>query len=204
MSLGGTGACVIPCRSVCRLFSTCPDSEVRALGERTKSAPQPPERSSPRRPNTLTRSLHRSAVAGCTCTDMARRYRRPGVVAIAEPLPGITEARRGRLGVYRKGGPNEVSVTGPVRCQRPSVRSRQLQLAPTLPRPWPEHIADYGRPSEVRGSQQLRRRYSVMCGTDIVIASAKCRAVAVEVLVGRGHWRHYVRDRPALPPSDGQ
>jgi hypothetical protein len=29
--------------------------------------------------------------------------------------------------------------------------------------------ADYGRPSEVRGSQQLRRRYSVMCGTDIVL-----------------------------------
>lgn len=65
-SPGGTAAWVISCRSAPRLSGLGPEAADSLIAEPRKSRHQHHEGSSPRRPNTLTRSLHRSAVAGRT------------------------------------------------------------------------------------------------------------------------------------------
>src|SRR5215470_17769527 len=69
MSPGGTTACVISWYNASRLSGGAFEGEGFGGFERRKSWHQHHAGSSPRRPNTATRSLHRSAVAGCTCID---------------------------------------------------------------------------------------------------------------------------------------
>src|SRR5258708_32055898 len=71
MSPGGTTACAISWHNAPRLSGDASEGESFGGFERRKSWHQHHEGSSPRRPNTATRSLHRSAVAGSTCMDTA-------------------------------------------------------------------------------------------------------------------------------------
>jgi hypothetical protein len=80
-SPGGTAAWVISCRSAVRLSGVGPETADSQVAERKKRRHQHHEGSSPRRPNTVTRSLHRSAVAERTRTDMVRSYDRARVAA---------------------------------------------------------------------------------------------------------------------------
>jgi hypothetical protein len=115
---------VISCRKASRLSGVGSNAADSQGAERRKRRHQHHDGSSPRRPNTLTRSLHRSGVAGRTWIDMSPILRtglasqHPGFVArtvTGGPSSGVRRpSQRKSFGTFRNPTAHELRITGSI------------------------------------------------------------------------------------------
>lgn len=117
-------AWVISCRKASRLSGVGSNAADSQVAERRKRRHQHHDGSSPRRPNTLTRSLHRSGVAGRTWIDMSPILR----TGLASQHQGfvagtVTGGPSSELGARPKGNPSGPGARRPADADDRSPRA---------------------------------------------------------------------------------